>query len=240
MLLSIVHLRNKLLDYQHNFNNVLETYLRSVAENVDLVIYPESALSGYAVIDSNSMTWMDKELNLILSLFKHVRNHNVPLVIGGHFYDATYNSVEAYFLITPNKIQILKTKKRHNCFINPTMEIDNNGVLFSINGIIFSTLICSESMCVNMLDSAISKCDILLNPSAYGETKDPENYPLISTLKEFDDKLIIVPNLSMEGDEYQYGRTLIKRGNNILYELSALTNTVIVYNTETGEIYERH
>ena len=239
MLLAIVHLRNKLLDYEYNFNSVVDTYIQAVNSGAELVIFPESALSGYAVIDSNTVDWIDSELLFMARLLKYVKQKNVPIAIGGHFYDNVYSSVEAYFLLTISGMEILKTKERHNCIQNPDFEITNDGKMFSINGTTFSTVICSESMCTKLLDSALD-ADIILNPSAYGEDQNPINYPLISKRKDFDNKIIIVPNLSMIDDEYPYGRTLIKKGNNILFERSALQNIIIMYNTETGDLYERH
>jgi len=240
MLLSVVHLRNKLHDYDLNFDNVVSTYLKSVELQAELVVYPEAALSGYAVIDSSTVTWLDEELTYIYKLQQYVQTYKTPIAIGAHSYDDVYVSVETYFLITSDGIQTLKTKERHNCIAAPMTPMVNSGTVFEIDSVVFSTLICSESMCVSLLDSALSTSDVLLNPSAFGETQTPENYPLYSSVPDFNQKLIVIPNMSMIGDEYQYGRTTIKRGNRIVFEGSYLHNAVILFDTTTDTAYEKH
>lgn len=242
MRLSICHLRNELYNYDINYSNVEFLYHKSVNENVELVVFPESAFSGYAVIDTKHITdkFFEAEFSCLLKLFHLVKQFKTPVTIGCHFYDKTYNSSEAYFLITCNKIQLLKTKIRHNCIKDRYSSVDHDGVIFELNSKKFSTLICSESMCVNMLNSAVKESNIILNPSAYGECMNPVNYDLLCDANAFDNTLIIIPNLSLINDQFQYGRSMIKIGNTMLFEKHCLQNMAIIFDTETNTVYERY
>jgi predicted amidohydrolase len=248
MKLTLVHLQVEFCNIEYNFNQIKNSYIKAVSIGSELVVYPEFALTGYCVLSSDitidvigcNMKRLEEFHNLLHEL---VKIYNVPITIGSFAYNTHTDSgtVSAYYYIDKNEFQLIKEKRQHQKLSHPySIDFKYGGTIstqFELNQLKFNTLICSETMDEILVDSTLMEnCNILLNPSAYGEIPPYINYPIASSSSKFNDLLILTPNQTINTDKYNLGRTLIRRGNSIVYEFSSTYTALINIESDTNAI----
>jgi predicted amidohydrolase len=242
MKLSMVHLQIEFCNVEYNFNQIKKSYIRSVLSGSELVVFPEFALTGYCVLSSDITievigcnTQSLEEFHILLHNL--VKQYCVPMVIGSFAYNNHTDSgtVSAYYYIDKDNFQLVKEKKQHKKLSHPyCIDFKYGGVIskqFELNNVKFNTLICSETMDSTLVDYVLEEnCDILLNPSAFGEIKPYVNYPIgfsLSNQTKFDNLLILTPNQTINTDKYNLGRTTVRKGNDIIFEFFSMHTTLI-------------
>lgn len=247
MKLTLVHLQVEFSKVEYNFNQIKLSYIKAANNGSELVIFPEFSLTGYCVLSKDitidvigcNTSRLEEYHYMIYEL---VKEYKVPMTIGSFAYNDKTDSgtVAAYYLITVDGITLVKEKQQHSKLSHPySIDYRYGGALskqISINNLTMNTLICSETMDESLVDSML-ECDILLNPSAFGELPPYIDYPIIcSKQSKLDKLLILTPNQTINTDTYNLGRTIIRRGNTVVFQHSSLHTTLIHLESDTDEI----
>jgi hypothetical protein len=249
MRITLVHLKTIFEDFEYNFQQITESYVQSVKSNSDIVIFSETSFTGYNVL-TKKYEFVDIEQYYRNRLYDLVKQYKIPVCVGALHLNSQSDTgtVSSFFKITSDSMEVIKEKERHTKLSHPYNHTFKYGGTisrpFEYQGIRFSTLICSETMDENIVDRILEETpDIVLNPVAFGEMPPYINYPIICSDRykdALDNILILSPNQSINTEEYNLGRTIIRKGNRVLFETSALVTTLIHFNSQTYDTTIEH
>jgi predicted amidohydrolase len=249
MLITLVHLKTIFENFEFNFQQIRNSYIQAVQSYSDIVIFSETSFTGYNIL-SKKYDFIETEKEYQNKLHALVKQYKIPICIGALHLNSQSDTgtVSSFFKITDDLIDIIKEKERHTKLSHPyDPTFKYGGTIskpFEYQGTRFSTLICSETMDEHIVDRILEETpDIILNPSAFGEIPPYVNYPIVCSahnLERLDCTLILSPNQMVNTEKYNLGRTIIRRGNNILFETSALKTTLIHFNTNTYDTTVKH
>lgn len=235
MKLALVHLDSRPFDFEHNITEIERSYVASLCNKPDIVLYPELAISGYFMItDKTLLTEENIRYNeeCLQKLVNTVKLSGVPICIG-----AVKNNQSVYILIDDVGVNVIHTRNAHN----GTSNVGN----FIIKNTKMSVIICDESMHMRMVDAALeSNPDIILHPSAFGEPLPCVDYPLVCSPlnnNKLSNTLFVTINISstdIHGDR-SYGRTSIMKGNAVLFSISSNKTQIILYDTVLDTVNTR-
>jgi len=249
MNIALVHLKTVFENFEYNFQQIQSSYVQAVQSAADIVIFSETSFTGYNIL-SKKYAFIETEKQYQAKLHNLVKYHKIPVCIGALHLNTQSDTgtVSSLFKITAQSMEVIKEKERHNKLSHPyDPTFKYGGTIsksFEYQGLRFSSLICSETMDENIVDRILEeKPDIILNPVAFGEIPPYVNYPITCSehnIKQLDNILILSPNQSINTEKYNLGRTIIRKGNNVLFETCALETTIIHFNNQTYDTTIEH
>ena len=249
MLITLVHLKTMFEDFEFNFQQIQDSYIQAVGSSADIVLFSETSFTGYNVL-SKKYGFIETEQEYRNKLHKLVKKYKIPACVGALHLNSQSDTgtVSSFFKITDTAMEVIKEKERHTKLSHPyDPAFKYGGTIsqpFDYQGIRFSTLICSETMDENIVDRILEETpNIILNPSAFGEITPYVNYPIVCSehnITRLNNTLILSPNQTVNTEKYNLGRTIIRKGNDILFETSALATTLIHFNSQTYDTTVEH